>query len=545
MFLPPIVDRELRVAARRKATFHIRAFAAGAAIVVWVALFLLLEDAPGLSGQGLFLFNAINIMALAFCLLSGVLLTADCVSEERREGTLGLLFLTDLRGIDVILGKLAANTLNGVYALLAVLPILGLPLLMGGVTFDEFSRRILALLGTMALSLTLGMAVSTSCRDARKSLGYSLLALATVVGTPWLLYWTLDLLSTPTTEILLIGNPIHVIAWAAETRFSLPAGAARFWQSLIVLVIAALALIVWAGFKLPRVWRSASPATKSPAPAPPSAIPFRRPRVTLRAIESQRLPPFQWLVMREISLSRTAVILLAILLTIHAGFSIASVSDHSDMTAFFGSLAVAYATHLILKLFLAVEAVRRLNEDRRSGALEQLLVTPLPVSSILAGMRRALALKFRIPAILAGVSGVFLILQLIGMASIGDMDGEAFCIFLFAYLGGIALIPLDFSAIAWSGMLSGLREKSPKRATLTTIRRTMLIGWIGIFFLAFITFANVVDSAEAAFVWWLIWFLTVLMLNLIEKNAAQNKLTQEFRLLAAGLQERRAPEASN
>ncbi len=43
MFLPPIVDRELRVAARRKTTFRARSFAAAAAIVVWIALFLMLS----------------------------------------------------------------------------------------------------------------------------------------------------------------------------------------------------------------------------------------------------------------------------------------------------------------------------------------------------------------------------------------------------------------------------------------------------------------------------------------------------------------------
>ena len=37
--------------------------------------------------------------------IAGLVLTADCISQERREGTLGLLFLTDLRGPDVALGN--------------------------------------------------------------------------------------------------------------------------------------------------------------------------------------------------------------------------------------------------------------------------------------------------------------------------------------------------------------------------------------------------------------------------------------------------------
>ena len=48
---------------------------------------------------------------------AGLLGTADCVSSEKRDGTLGLLFLTDLKGYDVICGKLAANSVSVLYGL--------------------------------------------------------------------------------------------------------------------------------------------------------------------------------------------------------------------------------------------------------------------------------------------------------------------------------------------------------------------------------------------------------------------------------------------
>ncbi len=40
--------------------------------------------------------------------LASVVITADCISRERREGTLSLLFLSTMKGRDVVLGKLAA-----------------------------------------------------------------------------------------------------------------------------------------------------------------------------------------------------------------------------------------------------------------------------------------------------------------------------------------------------------------------------------------------------------------------------------------------------
>ena len=56
------------------------------------------------------IFGVLKWMGMIYACGAGVFLTADCLSEEKREGTLGLLFLTDLRGHDVALGKLLATS---------------------------------------------------------------------------------------------------------------------------------------------------------------------------------------------------------------------------------------------------------------------------------------------------------------------------------------------------------------------------------------------------------------------------------------------------
>lgn len=88
--------------------------------------------------MGRTLFTSLSILAFAFCPLVGPFLTADCLSEEKRDGTLGLLFLTDLSILHVVVGKWIATALAGLYGLLAILPALGLPLLFGGVTPGEY-----------------------------------------------------------------------------------------------------------------------------------------------------------------------------------------------------------------------------------------------------------------------------------------------------------------------------------------------------------------------------------------------------------------------
>jgi len=110
----PIVERELRVASRRRSTYWMRSLVALLATVLGVFLYAASVRLPQrLIAQYTFL--GLSVLALIYCLLSGRRFTADCLSGEKREGTLGLLFLTDLKGYDVVFGKLAATSLRGFY----------------------------------------------------------------------------------------------------------------------------------------------------------------------------------------------------------------------------------------------------------------------------------------------------------------------------------------------------------------------------------------------------------------------------------------------
>ena len=167
----PIVQRELRVAARRAATYWTRlAFALAGAGVVGMALVFAAVSQTGGSRVGAGVFYFLSLMALGFSAFAGVFLTADCLSEEKREGTLGLLFLTDLKGYDVVAGKLLARSLSAGYGLLAVFPVLATTLAMGGVTAGEFWRMVLVLIDTLFLSLSAGMFVSTLSQYDNRSM---------------------------------------------------------------------------------------------------------------------------------------------------------------------------------------------------------------------------------------------------------------------------------------------------------------------------------------------------------------------------------------
>src|SRR2546427_7852714 len=168
--------------ARRRSTYTLRLLAAAAAfsIILWLCLLPAPGQPPVALGKSLF--TALSVMAFVYCLLIGPFITADCISSEKREGTLGLLFLTDLRSFDVVLGKWAATSLAGFYGLVAVLPALGIPVLLGGVTPGEYGRTALAVLNAVLFSLTAGLFVSALNRDHTKTILGSLILVLTLSG---------------------------------------------------------------------------------------------------------------------------------------------------------------------------------------------------------------------------------------------------------------------------------------------------------------------------------------------------------------------------
>src|SRR5213075_1632581 len=167
----PVVERELRVAARRRVTYWTRLlFATMCAGIVSLVLIFAWVARGGTSGFGAGLFYSLTLIVLGFSALAGPFLTADCISEEKREGTLGLLFLTDLKGYDIVFGKMAATSLSAFYGMLAVFPVMAISLLAGGVAGGEFWRVSITAINNVFFSLSVGMFCSAISRDERKSM---------------------------------------------------------------------------------------------------------------------------------------------------------------------------------------------------------------------------------------------------------------------------------------------------------------------------------------------------------------------------------------
>jgi len=167
MNLLPLVVHEMRSAVRRPSAYRIRLSAAGAAIGLSCCGLLIWSDSISAAALGHSLLEIFGWTAFVGSALAGLLLTSDCISRERREGTLGLLFLTDLRGHDVAFGKLAAKGIAPFYCLLSMFPCLTVCVMVGGVTAGEVWRLSLVLVNMLFFSLSVTILTSTFCRQQR------------------------------------------------------------------------------------------------------------------------------------------------------------------------------------------------------------------------------------------------------------------------------------------------------------------------------------------------------------------------------------------
>src|SRR5260221_11497484 len=127
----PLVTRELQAEAGRPFNYWLRALGAGSVLAAFMLTSLNLQAAPAQHGAALFM--ALNsALSIAIWILVPVL-TADCISREKRDGTLGLLFLTPLTAGDIIIAKVLIHGLRAATLIVAALPLLGLPLILDGV----------------------------------------------------------------------------------------------------------------------------------------------------------------------------------------------------------------------------------------------------------------------------------------------------------------------------------------------------------------------------------------------------------------------------
>jgi hypothetical protein len=389
----PIVNRELRVAARKRSTFWLRVAAALTALVIGGGCMVFgLMPGAGMFRMGSVLFAILTWICLVAGLSAGLFFTSDCLSEEKREGTLGLLFLTDLRGYDVTLGKLLATSLRGFYALLAVLPILAMTLFMGGVAGGHYWKGALALVNALFFSLAIGIAVSSVSRDSQKALmGTLLLLLVLTVGGPVTDGAIAGIKNRSFEPRWSLASPAYVLQAAGAFTSS------SYWRALAVTHLLGWAMLGLASALVPHTWQERKKAgamrTQTWGYAWRYGGARRRLRLRRKLIGLQ---PVAWLACRERwqSLGLWFVVLLLVggFVTVLLG---ALPEEGWIVWSYVGGLFI-----LVLYIWAASQSCRFFVEARRSGLLELVLATPLSEQLVVAGQWQALRRMFGVPVLL-------------------------------------------------------------------------------------------------------------------------------------------------
>lgn len=155
----PIIQRELREQCRQRTTIGLRL--AGALVTLAVLLWQLRIGTSGGLQDGRQMFASMNLFLATGLWIICPILTADCLSREKREGTFNLLFLTPLRPLDIVLGKAFVHGWRALSFLIAALPVLAIPILAGGVGWLDWVRLVLTQGSVLALALTAGLLASS------------------------------------------------------------------------------------------------------------------------------------------------------------------------------------------------------------------------------------------------------------------------------------------------------------------------------------------------------------------------------------------------
>ena len=502
-----------------------RSLLALAALAIW--FFLLIAGNGSGIRKGMMLFIALGVLALGFCLVAGIFLTADCLSEEKREGTLGLLFLTELKGYDVVFGKLVATSLHSIYGLLAVLPLLALPLMMGGVTYGEFWRVTAVLVLTLFFTLSIGMFVSALSRETRQAMSATLLIIVILSGLLPLFWWLYDLIYPgSSSDYLLWPSPAYLYLHAFDNYWRAGAGATQFWNSFVTISILATGTLITACYYLPKAWYEKSASSeRHPETNWQHQFRFGSPAFRLARRSHLQRNPFYWLCSRDRLPGVAAKVIIGFLFLIWIGcyFGCYSSSYRIKDTCFGIVMFLGYGIHQVLKALIAIEASRRLSDDRHSGALELLLVTPLSISKILSGQLRALREIYRWPIIFATLVNLCMLLLITGKNPM-RMHGDDRVIFCEIFIGGAILLSLDAFALTWVGMSMALKKRGHHRAIYATIARVMLPPWLAILLFIFLGIGGThINSGDMiGFVG--IWLFGCVIVDLVQAGVARSSL---------------------
>ncbi|MEQ1862978.1 MAG: hypothetical protein ABMA13_23905, partial [Chthoniobacteraceae bacterium] len=178
--------RAMREDVRSKGTYLLRA---GLVLLILFFLWVTHMQARWTGAVGRNFFSGVLWIDLFIISVAGLGYFASAITEEKEDGTLGLLRMTDLNALAILLGKSTGRLVGALFLLAAQIPFALVAVTMGGVSVGQILAGYGCLLSFTFLLANVGLLASVVCRRSTAAAVLAGGAVAALILVPALIGW--------------------------------------------------------------------------------------------------------------------------------------------------------------------------------------------------------------------------------------------------------------------------------------------------------------------------------------------------------------------
>lgn len=388
----PLIERELRTATRKPQLRQTRLWGTIACAVITMVFLLTASSSAQASWGG-------NLNHLLFwggliIILQVPSYTVGIFAEERRNQTLGLLFLCGICPTEMFLSKTLGSALVSFSRLLLLYPFLAISFLGGGLSPDQFLATAISLPVLLLFVISVCVLASVLCQEESTALFVASGIAILLCGMVPLIHELSD--SNQTIQLLcgelLVFSPARS-AYLALNQLS-GGTMSEFWNASAVSTLWSALFLCAAGIVLSRVWQD-KPDTATQDSVDSRLREWICGNSAWRKQLSQRwsdLNPYVWLALRDRWLLSLAWIVIGGVMLLWLVACVWWPHSWIKPANFF---LTAILLNYMLNWISIFAAAKTIGDNRRSGALELLLTTPLSHLDIIRGQLAAMREQFR------------------------------------------------------------------------------------------------------------------------------------------------------
>lgn len=466
----PLIFREVTVAARRKRTYVMR-FVFGGCLGFMVLVFLIGQMFARQSqalGQSLLTSFSWQLVILVFALAPA--LACGCISDEKKQGTLGLLFLTNMNSADIVLGKFFGKAFDVLLLVLSAVPLLFVPILLGGVSWEQTLGTVLNILSLLLMTLAAGVFCSAIARST---------AMAVVCAYVGLVFYNVVVIVLPqlkhsTTLLSKAGFLASIPDWLALASPFYALTRDRLSDILFTLAFSgafASVLLAYAIWCLPRhlhkqsfrepigrvLWRRLGPTVRPSRKSPGNSRSLSR-------------NPVLWLYFgrsksRWVIQGIAAIVLLVAVVWVYVQEPTRIAQGGYTVAMYFGGSIGTFCLKMLILLYVA----RSFVTEKEDGSLELLLTTPTTNRQIVHSKLLAVM----------GHYGVWflMVFGLMAAGALGMGSGAEMRAMSYYFLNGVVTTLSSVISLVLVCLWISAWAKTVMQAITFSIIGTILLGW--------------------------------------------------------------------